>query len=195
MENLRRFQDCSRVEPVTQHGRGNPRHGHADGHLVGCNLEIAATADHIVSRQHQKHTHCQCVTVAGGDHRIGISQNTGGQGVARAQHAQRIDTSALQYVQVEARREDGFPTAHDHDRTIGFGPIERLIDPVKNLRRQRIALAIVNSNGGNLVMQAVLDGFDRHKSRCYQSIVIGGLFTLTLTTQIIHLLSSYRYRT
>ena len=150
---------------MTQHSRGNPRHGHANGHLVGCNLKIAAAADHIVSRQHQKDTHCQRVTVAGGDHRIRISHHTGGQGIARPQHAQRIDTSALHYVEVKARRKHGFPTCHDHDRTIVFGPIERLIDPVKNLRRQRIALAVIDSNGGNLVLQTVLDGFDRHESR------------------------------
>jgi len=46
-----------------------------------------------------------------------------------------------------------------------------LIDLSKDLRRQRVAFAVVDSNHGDLVLQVVLDGFDRHKSRTHKSVM------------------------
>ncbi len=78
---------------------------------------------------------------------------------------QRIATSAFHYAKIEACREDGFPTGHDHNSAIGFSPIERLIYLAKDLRRKHVSPAVVDSNGGDIVLQVVLDGFSRHQSR------------------------------
>jgi hypothetical protein len=102
------------------------------------------------------------VAVAGCDYRVGIRHDPGGQGVARAQHSNRIRTTALHHIQVEACRKNGFPTGQYHDRTVRLGPIERSIDFAKDLRREGIALAVVDAHGGNLPIKAVLNGFRCH---------------------------------
>jgi hypothetical protein len=149
---------------MAQHGRGDTRHFQAEGHLVGRDFEISAATDDIVGGQHQEDTHSQSVAVAGNDDRIRIGKDTSGQGVARAQHAQRVHAATFHHVEIETGRKDGFAAGDDHDGTIGFGPIECSIDRPKDLRRQRVAFAVVDAKRGDSALQTVLDGFGRHVS-------------------------------
>ena len=147
-----------RVEPVAQHGGRDAWHREPDGHLVCRDVEIAAGADHVVGRQHQEYAHREGVAVARGDDGVRISHDACGQGVARAQHPDRSHAAAFHHVEVEARREHRLPAGEDYSRVIRLGAIQRCVDFTQDLRRQRVALAIVDANGGDSALQAVFDG-------------------------------------
>jgi hypothetical protein len=81
---------------------------------------------------------------------------------ARTQHPNGSHAAALHHVEIKARRKYRFPAGEDHGRAIRLGPIQRRVDFVQNLRRQRVALAVVDAHGGNLPIKAVLNGFRCH---------------------------------
>jgi len=93
----------------------------------------------------------------GSDDRIRVSQHAGRETIAEAQHAYCIHAAALHYLEIEPSRKNIFSAGQYYGCLVSFSPVECRVDLTKKLGRQGIALAIVDTDRGDVLLEAVVN--------------------------------------
>src|SRR6185437_4023024 len=76
---------------------------------------------------------------------------------AARQHRDGIVHAAHHHAQVEAGAEPLGPAGEDHRRRFALGAVQRVDHGVDHLVRQRVGLAVVHADDGDVVFEAVFD--------------------------------------
>ena len=98
------------------------------------------------------------MAVAGRNDGVGKCQNPGRECKAGSQHADGFCTTPFHDIEIETGGKYIVPAGNDDARFVSLCTRQRAIDILENCRRERIALAVVNANSGNLILQFVVDG-------------------------------------